>query len=293
MVVYGKVRNVQPFSWVESGAAGPPRVGDDLMSRLVTTFPACEEFEKAVAQLDALGLPYEAVRPEPAYALVGAPALVLEDAALRTIAARGDLVCSGWVGHRGRESTVPDDQPPAFVEDVFGRAAIMVLGRCSTDAERIRIIAHVAGDLAEVMPYLNATMPRACYNPNGPALTYMDAHRMVTLYPHRIAVAKADDIVDAWRVLEGVRRRANSVWARRMEVEPSDEVRSRPPALEVFMRLPRTNCGACGETACLAFAVKVHGGELPVSRCVPVFEGDLVGHREPLLEVCRALGAAL
>ena len=263
------------------------------MSRLIVTFPHAGECQKAVDRLEALGMAYEIVGPDPAYALVGVASLVMEDEARRTLAANGaeDFVCSGWVDHRPAQADVPDEAPPAFADDVFGRAAVMVLARCSADAERIRIIAHISGDLTDVMPYWNAVMPQACYNPNGPTFSFMEAHRMVGIYPRRIAVAKADEIVDAWRVLETVRRRVNEVGARRSDIEPSYEMRSRPHALDIFKRLPRTNCGACGEATCLAFAVKVHGGELPVSLCAPVFEGDCAGHREPLLEVCRALGA--
>ncbi|MBE3073626.1 MAG: hypothetical protein IMZ75_01570 [Actinobacteria bacterium] len=120
----------------------------------------------------------------------------------------------------------------------------------------------------------------------------MDGHRLVSVHSHRITVAKADEIVDAWRTLEDLRTRVESVWARRNEVEPSYETRERPPALEIFKRLPKTNCKACGEPSCLAFAVRVWSGEVSVTDCHPVFDdaGEKVELREALEEVCAALG---
>jgi ArsR family metal-binding transcriptional regulator len=127
----------------------------------------------------------------------------------------------------------------------------------------------------------------------------MEGYRMVALCPQRISVAKADDIVDGWRALEMIRRRVNDVWARRASITPCYERRQKPPALEIFKRLPGTNCRECGEPTCLAFAVKVHSGDARVRDCSSVFgdpgdpakaDGEFTHLREALLEICRGLG---
>ncbi|MHC4591328.1 MAG: (Fe-S)-binding protein [Planctomycetota bacterium] len=262
------------------------------MGVLITTFPHRDESEKASAQLEALSLPYELVSPEPGYGFVAAPALAMPEDARMRLAAEGtsSFVCSGWVAHRPATIEVPGEQARGFDQDVFGEARVMVLASCVADQTRIRIVAHISGDLTNVFPYLNAEMKQACYNRHGPTFTFMDGYRMVSVYARRIAVAKADEIVDAWRVLAMVRCRANDAWARRAEIEPSYEVRKRPPALELYKRLPRINCGECGEATCLAFAVRVHAGELIPTRCIPVFMGEYADLKDALLEICSGLG---
>lgn len=261
------------------------------MSRLITAFPRRSEFEKAKAELDALSLPYEVISPERGYVRVGVSALVVEPKARQALAGSGrETIGSGWVDYRSARISVPVAEPPRFAEEVFESAAIMVLAPCVADETKIRIIAHLAGDLAEVFPYLNAEMRSACYNRHGPTFTFMDGYRMVSIYPRRIAVAKADEIVDAWRTLEMIRRRANAVWARRQEIEPCYERREKPPALEIFKRLPRTNCGACGEMTCLAFAVKLWSGEGSLAECEPMATGAWAHLKAPLIEICRGLG---
>ena len=264
------------------------------MDKLTGAFPQRGEFEKAKAVLDGLRLPYEAISPDPGFARVGAPALVVDEAAHRALYARGAtaFVCSGWVDYRPASIAVPTEVAGDGGEDVFGRAAVMVLAQCVADAARIRLIAHLSGDLTEVFPYLNAVMREASYNQAGPTFTFMDGYRMISMYPRRIAVAKADEIVDGWRTLEAIRRRANDVWRRRGEIEPSYEMREKPPALEIFKRLPRTNCKMCGQTTCLAFAVRVYLGELPVDRCLPVFGGEFGRLKDALMEICAGLGVA-
>jgi ArsR family metal-binding transcriptional regulator len=262
------------------------------MSMFLTTFPNTAEFEKARVYLDAVAARYETVSPLPAYGCVGVPAVVVEQEEQARLATTGTpaFVCSGWVDFRRATVTVPDSEPPDFAADIFGRCAIMVLAPCVADEVRIRLVAHISGDLGPVMPYLNATMAGGLYCPDGPTFTFMEGPRMISLYSHRITVAKADEIIDAWRVLERVRVVGNEVWQRRETISPCYATRHRPPALEVYKRLPGTSCRACGEKTCMAFALRLWNAEASPARCEPVFTGQF-GHLRPaLLTICEGLG---
>jgi ArsR family metal-binding transcriptional regulator len=259
--------------------------------RAATTFANHTAFVKAVRLLDGLSLPYEVVAPPPAYGPVAVGALVLDEAA-RIALFQHDadpFTCAGWVDY------VPGDpdagcgrEPQGFENDLFGTAAMMLLAPCMADERKLRIVAQLSGSIEPAFPYMNAEMPQACYNPNGPTFTYMEGRRMISLYARRIAAARVDTILDAWRVLASVRMLVNDAWARRSRISPCFEMRQKPPALEIYKRLPRTNCRQCGEVTCLAFAVRVHLGELPVTQCLPAIDGEHAHRREPLLEICRA-----
>lgn len=260
----------------------------------LTTFAATDEFERALALLDGLGLPFEVVSPEPAYRQAACPALVLEqEQKSRFLGGGGDAItCAGWVDHVAPTQAVPDEEPTEFAEDLVGRMAIVVLAPCVADLARLRLTAHISGDVAEALPYLNAEMPHASYTAALPVLAFMDGHRMVSLYRDRVAVAKADDIVDAWACLERVRCLTNDAWARRASIVPNVELRRRPSALEILKRLPATNCRDCGEPSCTAFAWAVWRGDADVRSCRPVFTGERHDLREALLSVCSGLGIA-
>ena len=264
------------------------------MAEVVTTFAERGEFEKAKRALGELGLACEVISPDPGYALVGVPSLAMGPQARRALAARTskNFLCSGWVDYRPAQIEVPDEEPPRYQEDVFGRAAIMVLAPCVADETKIRIVAHISGELTAVFPYLNAEMRQASYNVHGPTFTFMDGYRMICAYPRRIAVAKADGIVDAWRTLESFRQQVNKTWSLRDSIEADYERREKPPALEIFKRLPRTNCRVCGEATCLAFAVKVWQASAAPSECSPVFGGEFGHLKDALLEICTGLGVS-
>jgi len=106
---------------------------------------------------------------------------------------------------------------------------------------------------------------------------------MIALYRQRITIAKADEIVDSWLTLERIRRLVLQTWNNRQQIEPCYETRK---------RLPRTNCGRCGEPTCLAFAMRVWTGETAVRLCLPVFEeeGKFSYLREALFEICAGMG---
>lgn len=265
-----------------------PRAG----TRIIATFPRMSEFLEAKGRLDAEGLTYEVVSPDSGYSLVGVPCLVIDSETRRKTVARygSDFTCSGWIDYRPATIAVPKTEPVVFQEDIFGRATVMLLAPCMADAAKIRLIAHLSGDLAEVFPYMNTEIRQGSYNPKTPSFTFMIGYRMIALYPRRVVVAKADEMVDGWRVLEEIRQKANDLWSRRSSIEPSYETREKPPAVEIYKRLPRTNCKTCGEKTCLAFAVRVHGGEMPVSLCKPVFGGDAAYLKDALLEICAAFG---
>jgi ArsR family metal-binding transcriptional regulator len=258
----------------------------------LTTFTDWREFERAVALLDKLGIEHTLISPEPAYDRVGCPAIALADEgkALFLGGAGADIMSAGWVDYRPPAQAVPSVPPQEFAEDIVGRVAIVVLAPCVADLDRLRLTAHLTGDVAEALPYLNAELPQGSYVAKLPVLTLMDGHRMVSLFRDRVAVAKADDIVDAWASLERLRCLVNDVWSRREAITPSFELRRRPPALEIYKRLPGTNCKACGEPSCTAFAWAVWRGEAEPQLCLPVFEGARGDLKDALLSICSGLG---
>ena len=258
----------------------------------LTTFTDRREFERAAALLGELNIEHTLISPEPAYGHVGCPAIALTaEAKARFLECGGiDIVSSGWADFRPPARTVPDEAPREFTEDIVGRVAIVVLAPCVADLARLRLTAHLSGDVAEALPYLNTVMPQGSYVAKLPVFTFMDGHRIVSLFRDRIAVAKANDIVDAWATLERVRCLANGVWSRRDAIAPSFELRHRPPALEIYKRLPGTNCKQCGEATCTAFAWAVWRGDAAPRRCLPVFEGERADLKDALLSICSGLG---
>jgi len=260
--------------------------------KMITAFPRMSEFEKMKESLNSFGLPYEVIDPNPGFSMVGCPAIALEQETRATLAAstQCNYISSGWVEYRPATCSVPTEPPTVFKEDIFGTASLMVVALCIADSTRIRIIAHISGDMSVVFPYLNTEMRSGSYNADGEIFSFMNDYRMITLYPRRISIAKADNIIDAWRLLEDIRCNVNDIFARRADIQPSYELRKKPPALEIYKRLPGINCRMCGLKTCMAFALTLGNGNAEPDDCIPIFNGDYAHLKDAFLEICAGLG---
>ena len=261
--------------------------------KMITTFATRTQYEKALATVKALNVTWETIDPTTVFCCINAPAIILDAHAQTNLlqSAPGAFTCSGWIEYRAagdglcRPQIARDTQ-----EEVFGNASVMVLAPCIADLSKIRLIAHISGNIAEALPYLAAQIPGAFFNPAGPTLTYMDGYRMIALYDRRVSVAKADETVDGWRVIETVRQRVNDAWARRDAIQPCTEARRKPSALEIYNRLPKINCGGCGEKACMAFALQLWSGKTTPDKCTAFNEPQFVALKGAFEQICAALG---
>jgi len=133
----------------------------------------------------------------------------------------------------------------------------------------------------------------ATYNPDGDSLFFMKEFRMVTLFPKKIALAKALNTTDAWQTLDEIKDTINRTYENRDRIEPSTERRVRATALDIYRGLPRTNCRACGERTCLAFAAKLLMGEQRIGGCTPLLNPQHRRLRRAMFDIVVALGYEL
>ncbi|MCL7452428.1 MAG: Fe-S cluster protein [Anaerolineae bacterium] len=156
---------------------------------------------------------------------------------------------------------------------------------CEPGAERFSAIARLTTDVREVLPYLNATLRGAVYNPGAPALTWKKAGHNIAFHPYQIAVSNVPDRDAAVQEIEGLIKLVNRTWERRAEIEPSYEVRRRPGMMEVYKLLPRTNCKACGEVSCFVFVNKLVAVQLRLEDCPVLSETQYAKQQAQLADM--------
>lgn len=162
---------------------------------------------------------------------------------------------------------------------------------CVADREKIRLFAKIPLDVRELLPYLNAKLANATYVRDRDTLTFIKGGHMITVYPRKVSMAKADDVADAERVLAWLAERINFVHEHRDEIEPVTERRVRIGPLDIYSWLPRTNCRECGEVSCLAFALFLLQEKHRLRDCSPLYtREDLAVQCSRLEEFMEALG---
>jgi ArsR family metal-binding transcriptional regulator len=175
--------------------------------------------------------------------------------------------------------------------DFLKSITLCYVAPCMADEKKIRLIGYFDRDITEMLPYINAVIKGASYNKGASTLTYAKERRLINLYNIKITIAKADDIIDAWVVLDEVKKLVNDTYGRRNTIKPSYEEKVKVTALQIYGWLPKTNCRACGEATCLAFACRLLLGEQKLSKCAPLStESRFAENKEIMQEMAEALG---
>ena len=180
---------------------------------------------------------------------------------------------------------------PSHEVEFLKTITLCYVSPCMADEKKIRLIAYFDRDITELLPYLNAVIKGASYNKNASTLTYAKERRLINLYNIKVTIAKASDIIDAWMILDEVKKLINDTYRRRDTIKPNYEEKVKVTALQIYGWLPKTNCRACGEATCLAFAVKLLLREQKISKCAPLStESKFSENKKIMQEMAEALG---
>jgi ArsR family metal-binding transcriptional regulator len=173
---------------------------------------------------------------------------------------------------------------------LVGSYEIVTVEPYSGETSEISVIANLDACIGEALPYLNAAIARAVFNPGGKTLTFKKEGMTITLLVDRITVTKLRDLDHAHEELKGLLGLVNDVWERRGEITPSFDRRAQLTALQVYKGLPATNCKECGEPSCLAFAAKVLSGETSPIACRPLLAAEFQGKRSIFVQLLTGAG---
>lgn len=145
---------------------------------------------------------------------------------------------------------------------------------CEPGAERFAAKAKLSVNVNEVLPYLNATLRGAIYNPAAPSLTWKNDGHSLAFHPFEILISNVDDRQAAENEIEALIDIVNRTWERREEIDPDFETHQRPTHMAVYKLLPLTNCQACGEQTCYTFALKLVASQRSLDECPALSEPE-------------------
>ena len=142
---------------------------------------------------------------------------------------------------------------------------------CMPGAMTVQCLAHLAEDVGEALPYLNATLGGYTYTRKPPSVTFKIQGKLITVHSNKIAINALKDEEEATKIIEWLKREINAAWENRREIEPSYESQPGPKVFEILRLLPKTNCEECGQSTCMVFASMVAEGARVAEDC-PVLE---------------------
>jgi ArsR family metal-binding transcriptional regulator len=138
--------------------------------------------------------------------------------------------------------------------------------------ESFHCIAHLENDISEVIPYLNAVLGGTSYQKSPPSVMFHVNGRLIAVHSKKIAINALKDEEEAEKILQWLMREINETWEKRDDIEPSEKTAEKPKLMEVLKRLPKTNCGECGQPTCMVFSSLVIQGIKGPEQCPPLDE---------------------
>lgn len=155
---------------------------------------------------------------------------------------------------------------------------------CLAEPGRIIVIGKPNRLLDEVIPYL-ATLPGViAYNPETRTLTFRRPHGFMTLYADKVYITQVADSTEGLQLFDALKDAVNTVWEKRAELVAVTEKKRAPRHLDIWELLPRSNCGMCGESTCLAFAVAIIQHKRALVECSPLQSDSSFADRKATLE---------
>jgi ArsR family metal-binding transcriptional regulator len=155
---------------------------------------------------------------------------------------------------------------------------------CLAEPGRIIAIGKPNRPLDEVLPYL-ATLPGViAWNPEALTLTFRRPHGFMTLYKDKVCITQVVDSTEGLQLFDALKEAVNAVWEKRTELIAVPTRKRAPRHLDIWELLPRSNCGMCGESTCLAFAVAVIQQKRSLAECLSLTTDPSFDERRVTLE---------
>jgi ArsR family metal-binding transcriptional regulator len=139
-----------------------------------------------------------------------------------------------------------------------------------------------------LIPFMARFIRGGAFHPDGPVLAFEEEHKLISFWSDRIVICRADDLLDAWILVRTAIELVMQAWRRKDTILPEEKARLGIGAIEIFRRLPATNCGLCGHKGCMEFSMLLLTGRSRLEECKPAHEKS--DHRKSLEWLMRAIG---
>ena len=146
---------------------------------------------------------------------------------------------------------------------------------CHPGADQWAAKALLDGDIAEVLPYLNAELEGARYDRGSQTVIWKNEGYRYAFRSNEISVGTVQEKEQGKTLCDEAVEIVNDVWARRDRIEPSYESKERPSVLELYKMLPGGNCGDCGYPTCMAFATALAEGNVQPEACHELSDDEM------------------
>ena len=157
---------------------------------------------------------------------------------------------------------------------------------CLAEPGKVVVVGKPDRPITEVEPFLNALLPNVItYNPQAGVMALRRKPGFITLYPDQVLITQVKDVQEGLELLVALKDLLNQVWAQRKEIAPRAAARRQARPLDVYALLPGTNCRACDEATCMAFAFALIQSQRRPEECPSLADPAFAAQCRTLIEM--------
>lgn len=161
---------------------------------------------------------------------------------------------------------------------------------CIADSTKIRVIVAIDKDFSDLFPYLKAVLKKGFLLKNPPSYSYKKDGKCFSIYRDSIMMTKLKDEGEVWQELSELSNLIEKVMNEKETITPDFTTGKRLSVMDIYKYLPKTNCKACGEASCFAFATKLINEEKNIMECTELFREEYRESRNKLLNILLESG---
>lgn len=159
---------------------------------------------------------------------------------------------------------------------------------CLPHSTHYNILMDLDESVESLLPYLAAILPSCTYVHGTGVVQVMDRGHIVAIYPNRLTITDVRDNEEAEALCDEYHVLISRAERERPQLTPVLRKDRSISVLDIYRRLPQTNCGLCRLPTCFAFAAAVFRRESPVTGCTPIEQAP--SDFDGLLDLLRTNG---
>ncbi len=166
------------------------------------------------------------------------------------------------------------------------KAIIKNVKPCIISEGQISVLLQLDKELHHILPHLAVKFPpgKVNYLDKKNILTLSIYERLITVYPSgKVSMNKTNTKEESIEIIKEICTLINETHLEVKEGKTADYMAlkdklSKIGPLTIYNCLPQTDCTECGETTCMAFAMRVLSGESKLYECMLLHEMGYVNN---------------
>lgn len=160
------------------------------------------------------------------------------------------------------------------------KVTIKSIKPCIISEGQISVLMQLDSELHHVLPLMVLKFPpgKVNYIEKKNVLTLSLYDRLITIYPSgKVSMNKTNTKEESVEIMKELASSINEAHYESLKRKTVDyaalkEKLSKIGPLSIYKCLPQTNCEECGESTCMAFAMKLLSGESKLKECMLLHE---------------------